>query len=417
VIALDAGGRRAGAVVLAVLLVLAGGCRADQGAADTATTTTAPVESTTTTTATEDTSTSHPPTTVADREGIAGAPGAVLRSTELDAGDLPGRVFRITYWSRSVDGGSVVVGGIIAVPDGDVPPAGFPVLAWAHGTTGIADRCAPSRRGVDAVPRLRLHLEAGYVVAATDYEGLGTPGVHPYLVAESEARSVLDSVRAARELLGEEVASDRMVVLGHSQGGHAALAAAERASSWAPELELIGTAAIAPVADLDLVLPAMFDSTVGLALGIYVAVGWSGTYAELAAADLLSEEGLDLLGDASRSCVVEFEDRVAGSDADLLRIRQPRDLPAWSQRIEENTIHPEAVEGPVLVAQGGEDQITPGPLVEPLIDGLCDAGVPLRRLFHSTADHGTIVGATMPAVHRWFAALLDGQVRDDCRRG
>jgi len=406
-------GRRAATVALAVA-VLAGACgEADEArpGPTTTSTTAAPTPTASTTTTTE-----RPEVTIPGVEPQPTEPGAVLWERELDAGEVPGRVWRVTYRSKGVDGDDVAVGGIVAVPDGPPPPGGFPVLAWAHGTTGIADRCAPSERGVAAVPRLRDHLEAGWVVAATDYEGLGTPGDHPYLVAESEARSVLDSVRASRELLGPGVASSQVALLGHSQGGHAALAAAERASTWAPELDLLGTAAIAPVADLDLVLPVLFDSEIGIPLGIYVAVGWSAAHPELSPADLLSDEGLELLDDAARTCVREFEQTVGEEDAEALRIGRPAELASWAARIEDSTIDAARVAGPVLVAQGGRDELVPARLVDPLTDRLCQRGEPVRYLRHGTADHESIVGATMPAVQRWLASLREGDPRDDCDR-
>ncbi|MFP5322669.1 MAG: alpha/beta fold hydrolase, partial [Acidimicrobiia bacterium] len=394
----------------------AAGCReADDVALEPPTTPSTATSSTTTSSSTT-TTTGRPTVTIPGVEPQPSEPGAVLWERELDAGDLPGRAWQVTYRSRSSDGDEVAIGGIVAVPEGEPPPGGFPVLAWAHGTTGIADRCAPSERGVEGVPRLREHLEAGWAVAATDYEGLGTPGTHPYLVAESEARSVLDSVRAARELLGADVVSGRVAVLGHSQGGHAALATAERASTWAPELELVGTAAIAPVADLELVLPVLFDSRIGIPLGIYVAAGWPDAHGELSSADLLSEDGLALLDDAAQNCLRRFEEAVAAEDADALRIREPAELPAWAARIEENTIDASQVDGPVLIAQGGRDALVPAPLVDPLVDRLCERGEPLRYLRHGVADHESIVGASMPATHRWLAGLLAGEARDDCDR-
>lgn len=88
-------------------------------------------------------------------------------------------------------------------------------------------------------------IAEGYIVVATDYPGLGTEGIHPYLIGESEARSVLDSVRAVRDLPNSG-ASNRFAVLGHRQGGHAALFTGEVAARYAPDLKLVGMAAAAP---------------------------------------------------------------------------------------------------------------------------------------------------------------------------
>lgn len=406
-------------VAVGVVALTALSCTEADGALAPASTTVTSAPSTTTSTASPTTTSvpsGRPQVTIPGRE-TAEPPGTVLWSEEIDDVDLPGSVHRVTYRSQSTTGDDVAVSGLVAVPDTPPPPGGHPVLAWAHGTTGVGDGCAPSRLGVRALPLLGQHLEAGYVVAATDYEGLGTPGIHPYLVAESEGRSVLDSVRAARELLGTDVASGRFVVVGHSQGGHAALATAQYASSWAPELDLVGSAALAPVTDLENIIPAMFDSTLGLALGIYVAAGWPAAHPELDPSDLLTPAGMALLDDAREACVFEMESLLAGEDLDSLRVRPPGELPAWAARIRHNTISAARVEGPVLIAQGGEDTIVPRPFVDVTVAQLCVAGRTVRYLSHSVADHSTIVGSSMPAVHRWIERLLAGDgTRDDCPR-
>jgi Secretory lipase len=179
-----------------------------------------------------------------------GPPGDLIRKQQVEA--PPGaRVWRILYHSRSPDGRDIAVSGLIVAPDDPPPLGGFPVVAWAHGTTGLADECAPSQLTTPdriPVPDLWRH---GYVVAATDYEGLGTPGPHPYLVGDSEARSVLDSVRAAQNVTAAS-AGAATVVVGRSQGGHAALFAGELARSYAPDIDVLGVVAAAPVAELAL---------------------------------------------------------------------------------------------------------------------------------------------------------------------
>jgi pimeloyl-ACP methyl ester carboxylesterase len=124
-------------------------------------------------------------------------------------------------------------------------------VAWAHGTTGIADPCAPSKAGVvEGIPAdVRALVAQGYVVTATDYEGLGTDGTHPYLVGASEGRSVLDSITAAIAL-PDAHAGEQAVVIGLSQGGHAALWAAQLKPTYAPDVPLLGAFAASPPADL-----------------------------------------------------------------------------------------------------------------------------------------------------------------------
>jgi pimeloyl-ACP methyl ester carboxylesterase len=163
----------------------------------------------------------------------------------------------VLYRSTSIAGKPVAESGTVSIPKGKAPKGGWPVITWAHGTTGIADSCAPSRDSAAnpahtlinyAYPLLQRWLKAGYAVVRTDYEGLGTPGEHPYLIGRSEGRSVLDIVRAARKL--DKRLGRRVIIAGHSQGGQAALFAASLAPKWTPELKVRGTVAFAPVSHL-----------------------------------------------------------------------------------------------------------------------------------------------------------------------
>ncbi len=180
----------------------------------------------------------------------AGKAGQLIRAERILA--PPGaRAWRVLYHSRALDGRDVAVSGIVVAPRGHVPAGGRPVVSWAHGSTGLSDRCAPSRSPAAATDLALAdeYLARGYVVAATDYEGLGTPGPHPYLVGESEGRSVLDAARAAGNLAAAG-ADETVVVAGHSQGGQAALFAGELAPEYAPELQVRGVAALAPVTEM-----------------------------------------------------------------------------------------------------------------------------------------------------------------------
>ncbi len=179
---------------------------------------------------------------------IAGKPGSIIRVWPLESGG-PGNsdAFRFLYRSTGVKGEPIPVSGAIFLPSGPAPAGGRHIIAWAHPTSGVAPACAPSlypdRAGL--IWNLSDMLNEGYIVVATDYPGLGTDGVHPYLIGESAGRAVLDSVRAAQHL-SKNTASNRFAVWGHSEGGHAALFTGELAARYAPDLTLVGVAAAAP---------------------------------------------------------------------------------------------------------------------------------------------------------------------------
>ncbi len=167
-------------------------------------------------------------------------------------GSPPGSsAWKILYTSVGLDGQLIEVSGVVIAPDLPPPTAGRHVVAWAHPTTGVGDRCAPSAfpEFFETIPHLTALMALDYVVVATDYPGLGTAGPHPYLVGLSEGRAVLDSVRAARNL-PKAGAGKRFAAWGYSQGGHAALFAGQLAREYAAELTLAGVAAIAPPTDL-----------------------------------------------------------------------------------------------------------------------------------------------------------------------
>jgi pimeloyl-ACP methyl ester carboxylesterase len=182
-----------------------------------------------------------------DKE-VPHTPGLLLRQEPLPENlDLANasQSIRVLYSSTDgIDGKSpITVSGAVYLPKGTVPTAGWPVIAWAHGTTGIADVCAPSwaPRSPRDTDYLNAWLAQGYAVVATDYQGLGTPGPHPRHATKPEAWSVLDGVRSALKAFPQ--LANSVVFVGQSQGAHAALSAALLAKEYAPSLTVKGTIA------------------------------------------------------------------------------------------------------------------------------------------------------------------------------
>src|ERR1700677_1908929 len=118
-----------------------------------------------------------------------GAPGPLVRQEIIDGAPLSATAYRVLYRSTGLDNKPILVSGVVIVPPGDPPPGGRPIVAWAHPTSGVVPRCAPSLAIFlfEQIQGLRSFVRDGYVVAATDYPGLGTEGPHQYLVRTSEA--------------------------------------------------------------------------------------------------------------------------------------------------------------------------------------------------------------------------------------
>jgi acetyl esterase/lipase len=341
------------------------------------------------------------------------APGTVIRSEPM-AAPAGANAWRVLYHSRNLAGDDIAVSGFVVAPDGPAPKRGRPVVAWAHGTTGLADACAPSVAPdpVAGVPFVDDLLAAGYVVAATDYEGLGTPGVHPYLVGESEGRSVLDAVRAARTLpVG---AGRRVAVLGHSQGGHAALFAGEIAQQYAPELSVRAVAAGAPVADVGAFLDFVVDSP-GRAGFVPMAVAGSrAAYPELGAVSVLSADAQARSEVAVSECGAAALAAFADGDGSTL-LGPDRRAPAWLRRLQENTAGRRPSAAPVLVWQGGADDLTPEPLAAAYVTRACAHGTPVGYRIYPDANHGTVFGAARADVLAFLGArFARAGVADDC---
>ena len=228
-----------------------------------------------------------------------GKPGDVIRAEPMDAYLVPGVRFRAKAWrmlyrSTSAVGEPTAVSGTLLVPYGRMRGP-RPLIGYAVGTHGIGDAAAPSRllaRGLDwEAGLIAMVLARGWAVAITDYQGLGTPGDHTYMVGRALGPNVLDSMRAARELYPEELPSDGpAAIVGYSEGGAAAAWAAQLQPSYAPDVPLAAVAAGAAAADLEAAGPSLDGSFFSFFIA-YGGIGYSAAYPELDLDPYLTLEG------------------------------------------------------------------------------------------------------------------------------
>jgi alpha-beta hydrolase superfamily lysophospholipase len=340
-------------------------------------------------------------------------PGSLIRAARIEAPD-DAKAWRVLYHSTAVDGRDIAVSGVVVAPDGKAPKRGRPIVSWAHGTTGIADVCAPSKRPTIAtdVPYIDDFIDAGYVVAATDYEGLGTPGVHPYLVGESEGRGVLDAARAARRVDGTG-AGRELLVFGHSQGGHAALFAGELAAEYAPELRLEGVAAAAPPADLEAILPAASAINEVAGFMVMAGKGFQAAYPEADPATVLTPEAAASTI-ADEACVTEVIRQFAGTSTSIV-VRNPAETPPWPELLRASSAGNRPAGAPLLVLQGAADPLVVRPLTDAWVLKACTARAVVDYQVYEGADHGSVIDAAQDDVLSWFEARLDARAaRDTC---
>lgn len=312
---------------------------------------------------------------------LADSPGKILNVWPLTGGG-PGKgdAFRILYRSTGLKGEPIEVSAAIFIPAGTAPKGGRNVIAWAHPTSGVVRPCAPSlmpdvSNMIWGLPNM---LAKNYVVVATDYPGLGTPGTHPYLIGVSEGRAVLDSVRAARAL-PRTGASNRFAVWGHSQGGHAALYTGELAKSYAPELKLVGVAAAAPATYLMELFRADEASPTGKELTAMALYSWSRLYAK-PASTIVTLQAMSTYERVARDCIESVPEFLAIDKAEkpLGRMKflkaDPTKVEPWRSIMLKNSPGQRPPGAPVFIAQGTADTTVRPSITKRYAEALCKKG-------------------------------------------
>lgn len=357
--------------------------------------------------------------------------GRLIRVGDFTGQEPPGaKVHRILYTTRDAVGQPAVASALVIVPD-ERPPGARPVIAWNHGTTGVARGCAPSLRDASAtrwaIPALDEAIERGWIVVASDYSGQGAPGVFPYLIGRGEARSSLDAILAAEEIEGL-ILSARTVAWGHSQGGHAALWMSQIADDYAPGVTLLGTAALAPAADPLALAEELTAGEANVLLSIlisWVLVPYADTYDDIELSRYIAPGAEAIVREMTQRC--PSEPGVMVSVATALGVAEDRPLyvgdltaGALGRRLADNV--PSGPWGhPLLIAWGDQDEVIPPHLQQQYVDRLCAQGEQVRFLEYRGYDHLRILqprSSFLPVLAKWTDERLRSAEThvDDCRR-
>jgi pimeloyl-ACP methyl ester carboxylesterase len=354
---------------------------------------------------------------------LAGPPGTLVRQEPMHGAPDGAAAYRVLYRSTSFEGKPILVSGVIVVPQGPPPPGGRPIVAWAHPTSGIVPRCAPSLAIFifQQMQGLRPMVERGYVVAATDYPGLGTPGPHPYLVGVSEARAVIDAVRVARNLPGAG-GGDNFTVWGHSQGGQAALFTGLIAKSYAPELNLLGVAAAAPATELATLMNDDIDSVGGRNITAMTLWSWTRVYGA-STEKILDPSAIPVVAQLAGECLESIFDLIVrrrtgrALEQAFLLVKHPADVEPWHTLLIQNTPGTLPPNIPVFLAQGTADEIIRPKVTQDYAASLCKAGSKVRMLLLPNVGHGLAGPDSAGAAVEWMSARFAGEAApDDCSR-
>lgn len=342
-------------------------------------------------------------------------PGALIRQEAFDRGvpaDAQG--WRILYGTTRHDGSPAVASAVVVVSRSsqDGPRR---LITWTHGTTGIVPGCAPSLldEPFANVPALRQAIDKGWVFVATDYVGLGTPGPHPYLIGEGQARSALDSIRAVGQMK-EFRLSDGAVVWGHSQGGHAALWTGGLAPSYAPELNILGVAAVAPASDLRPLLEAVQGTTVGRIMSSFVLQSYAQAYPDVEFDAYVAAPTRWLARDMSGRCLAGREALFSVVEALAMGgsiFHVPPASGPLGERLAQNTPD-RPLRQPLLVAQGLADDLVLPEIQAKFVQALCNAGQALEYRTYAQRDHLSVVAPDSPFIAdlvRWTEDRFAGR--------
>jgi pimeloyl-ACP methyl ester carboxylesterase len=346
------------------------------------------------------------------------APGSIVEVKPFEGidqsiRDLGAEALRVKYHSTSSDGQHTIVTGALFIPAGPPPAGGWPVLAHAHGTTGINNDCGPSSSPnlFGMATMVVGYLKAGYAVAFTDYQGLGGGGMHVYLDNKTEGYNVIDSVRALRNAK-PGVISDRWVTIGGSQGGGASWGAAEQAPAYAPELHLVAAVNAVPAANIS-GYPAMAE-------GESMTLVQSAAYTAILITQSRAHPDLDMdqyrrgsvttNWDALGQC---FGPRLEERNRAVQAIKPAELKPATHEAtlklqglLEAMAVPQRKADAPMLVIYAGKDEYINAEWTKKAIEDACKLGTKIEADFEADKSHGTFDGSH---ILDWLHDRMEGK--------
>ena len=336
----------------------------------------------------------------------SGQPGELIRSEEFDEYQLPEGVsaFRILYHSRSASGSDVAASGVVLTPDQPPPAAGWPVIAWAHGFTGIARHCAPSlMRNLNEGPFLSMYVKLGYAVVATDYVGLGTDFRTASVDMQSNAADVIHSIAAARAAVPR--LGRKWVAIGESAGGLAALAVAELESDIR-DPDYLGSIAISGIADAEEFYQQAAKGNSPSQL-VVLAYEVQTVYPSFQANQMLTQKAFALYRQLEKACSVASRDWDTAA-AQMLK-------PGWQgnrfveQFFARNAIGQQPAYGPLLLVSSDADPVARMGMTARAVARLCKQPNAVQFHEYQSSEFAGVLGDSVRDQLTWIQARFAGR--------
>jgi hypothetical protein len=354
------------------------------------------------------------------------APGTILRSRPVVVRGLglpmPVRTYQVLYRSTDTQGRPDAVSGTVGVLQDGRSDVDRPLVVYNIGTHGLGPTCAPSyllRLGMDPEePLMASAIARGYAVMVTDYEGLGTPGPHTYASGPTTGHAVLDGARAALHLpdLGLNPKA-KTAIWGYSEGGLASTWAAELAKSYAPDVNLVGTAAGGVPANLEHTA-RMLDGSYGSGLLLAAAVGLNRAYPQLKLDQILTDAGKQAAAAVASECVEQFAAQYSFKKlADYSKVPDPLALPQVRAVLDANNLGRRIPTEPMHIYEATNDELLPLADVHNLVTDYCRHGLAVD--YHEyPGEHLWVAGSGSFDALDWIAARFNGvPAPSNCAQG
>lgn len=348
--------------------------------------------------------------------------GQIIKQEKIATSVKGAQAWKVAYISSDVAGHKTIATGLIVAPTAPAPAGGRPIVTWAHGTTGTAQNCGPSQV-IDpvvpineyflvggnswtdyGVPALQEFINEGYVVAATDYQGLGGGGVHQYANGVSNAMDTINAARAAGSI-NQTASNKKTVFIGWSQGGLAAFAGAglseymQQTGTAFDNLNMLGFIAMGPAyfgtssGNLD---QAAADKYLNDTLKSYVHNIFDFTHAtmffyalpsafpNLKLTDIFTDEGVKVLTDVyANKCMHAASDTMnynIGSNYNSLLKPQFTNTMGWAQAMLKTSPAYEKLIAPVQIYYGAADTVNNPAMGQFFQEQMCKRGANVGRL-------------------------------------